>query len=232
MNRDLAQEAIQQALKGNWVKAITLNKKLLEENIKDVDALNRLARAYCETGKVVLAKRTAQKALKIDPFNNISAKTLEKLKSLKKGDSYVCAPADAQNFLEEPGKTKIIQLLHAGDEKLLVRLDSGDEVFLNHSSHKLSVTTKDGKYIGRLPDDISARLRTLIKHGNSYRVCIKSINKKVVKVFIRETKRAENLSDIPSFTSEKIDYVSFTPPELVHRKDESSNSSSDEEEEE
>jgi hypothetical protein len=57
-----------------------------------------------------------------------------------------------------------------------------------------------------------------MKHGNKYSVHIKSTAKEEVKVFIREIKRAEKLIDIPSFSSEKIDYISFTPPELVHKK--------------
>ncbi len=41
-----------------------------------------------------------------------------------------------------------------------------------------------------------------------------------MKVFIREVKRPNNYFNVPSFTSEKIDYISFTPPELIHKKDE------------
>jgi hypothetical protein len=29
----------------------------------------------------------------------------------------------------------------------------------------------------------------------------------------------KKLADIPSFSSEKIEYISFTPPELVHNKE-------------
>jgi hypothetical protein len=36
-------------------------------------------------------------------------------------------------------------------------------------------------------------------------------------VFIREVERGKNVSSILSFPIEKIDYVSFTPPELVHK---------------
>jgi len=73
--------------------------------------------------------------------------------------------------------------------------------------------------VGRLPDDISARLRKLISLGNTYKVLIKSVNQEEVKVFIREEARAQKLADTPSFAPEKLDYVAFTPPELVHKKD-------------
>ena len=130
-----------------------------------------------------------------------------------------------------PGKTKIASLMHLGSPKILAKIDAGDEVFLNTHCHKVYVSTKDGKYIGRISDDLSARLRRLIQLGNVYQVCIKSIKNTEVKIFIREVVRSKKLSDTPSFTTEKIDYVSFTPPELVHNKIESDYEISESEEE-
>lgn len=219
MKQDLAQKAVSVAISGKWEEALKLNKEILKTNPKDVDAHNRLARAFAELGNLPKAKSTANKVLKIDPFNSIAIKSLEKWKDLKAGETYKSGPSSPQAFLEEPGKTKIVSLIHLGDQKVLAKLDSGDEIRLNTRSHRISVSSTDGKYIGRLPDDLSARLRKLIKYGNEYQSYIKSADSKEVKLFIRETKRAEELSDIPSFSSEKIDYISFTPPELVHKKE-------------
>jgi tetratricopeptide (TPR) repeat protein len=220
MESELAQEAIEKALAGNWKKAIELNKKILEIDPVNTDALNRLARAYAEEGNFTKARQYAEKVVKIDHFNTIAVKSLEKWRSLKKGETYTSGTPSAQSFLEEPGKTKIVSLMHIGDPKLLAKLDSGDEMQLNNHGHRASITTPDGKYVGRLPDDLSSRLRKLMRFGNKYRVFIKASDSKEVKVFIRETYRAKELSDVASFSSEKIDYVSFTPPELVHDKDE------------
>lgn len=220
MNKDyLAQNAISAALCGDWEKAVLINKNIVDKDPKDTDALNRLSRAHAELGEFSTAKKIAQTVLKIDPFNSIAIKALEKWKGLKKKDAYSAKPSNAHVFLEEPGKTKIISLLHLGDTKALVKLDSGDEVKLNHHSHKVSVVTQDGKYIGRLSDELSARLRKLISLGNDYQAFIKSADTKEVKVFIRETKRDKKLLDVPSFPTERIEYVSFTPPELVHKKE-------------
>lgn len=228
MDEELAQKAVSAAISGNWEIALKLNKVILKENSKDIDALNRLARAYAELGEMDQAKKVAKKVLKLDPFNAIASKSLEKWKKLRKGETIVSGPSSAQAFLEEPGKTKIVTLLHLGDKKVIAKLDSGDEVRLNPASHRVSVIAMDGKYIGRLSDDLSARLRKLIKYGNEYQVFIKSIEKDTVKIFIKETKRAEKLADIPSFSSEKIDYISFTPPELVHKKEELSEEEAEE----
>lgn len=220
MNGDLSHKAISAALSGNWEKAIEINSQILKIDSRNIDALNRLARAYSETGNIPKARGLAQKVLTLDHFNTIANKSIEKWKNLKAGETHSSKPSDPNSFLEEPGKTKIASLLHLGDPRVLSKLDSGDEVLLTNHGHRTSITTLDGNYIGRLSDDLSARLRNLIKEGNKYKACIKSVDKKDVKVFIRETFRAAKLSDVPSFVSEKIDYISFTPPELVHNKDE------------
>jgi hypothetical protein len=108
--------------------------------------------------------------------------------------------------------------MHLCNEDVLAKLDSGDEVNIRPHGHRISITTKSGKYIGKLPDDLSVHLRKLIKYGNEYKALIKSIEPKSVKLFIREVSRTQKLRDIPSFSPEKIEYISFTPPELVHKK--------------
>ncbi len=113
----------------------------------------------------------------------------------------------------------MVKLLHPCDAKVLARLDAGDEVIINTHAHRVTVTTLNGTYIGKLPDDLSVHLRKLIKYGNEYKVLVKSTDACSVKIFIRETKRSKKLADIPSFSTEKIEYISFTPPELVHKKD-------------
>jgi tetratricopeptide (TPR) repeat protein len=220
MNNDLAQKAISSALKANWEEAVKLNKKILKDEPKDVDALNRLAKAHAELGEISEAKKIAQKVIKIDPFNSIAQKSLEKWKGLRKGEKAPPTTFSAEAFLEEPGKTKIVCLLHLGDsKKVLANLDSGDEVGIKLSSHRISICTPQGKYIGRLPDDLSAHLGKLIRRGNKYQILIKSAEPQEVRVFIREIKRAKELAEIPSFSTEKINYISFAPPELVHKKE-------------
>lgn len=229
MKDDLAQKAVSLALSGNWEEALHLNKKILQDDSKDVDALNRQARAYAELGKLSKAKACAKKVLKIDPFNTIAVKSLEKWKELKRTESLKSTPTFPQTFLEEPGKTKILSLIHLGDYRVIAKLDSGDEIALNTRSHRISALSTDGKYVGRLPDDLSARLKKLIKLGNVYQAFIKLANAKEVRVFIRETKRARKLADIPSFSTEKIDYISFAPPELVHKREIYENEAEEEE---
>ena len=219
MQQDLAQEAISAALRGEWKKATEINLQILKSDQENGEALLRLGRAYAETGKIDQAKKTLQKLLKFDPFNNIALRFLDKWEDLKNGDTYTSHPSAPQSFLEEPGKTKIVSLINLGNKDVLAKLDTADEVKLDTHSHRAVINTMDNVYIGRLPDDISARLKKLSAMGNTYQVFVKSIDKNEIKVFIRELKRNKKLSDVPSFIPEKIDYVSFTPPELVHKKE-------------
>lgn len=208
MNKSLAQKAVTSALSGDWEKALEINKKILRESPKDIDSLNRLARAYAELGNLPSAKKTASKVIKVDPFNAIATRSLEKWKGFSVAEKkQATPPLSAGAFLEEPGKTKTASLLHIGDDKTIAKLHSGDEVKLNPRQHRVSITTQNGKYLGRLSDDLSARIRKLSQIGNKYRVFVKSVTPPgTVKVFIRETKRSPKLGDVASFSTEKIDY--------------------------
>lgn len=214
----LAQKAIEQALKGQWNEAISTNLLILKDSPKDTETLNRLAHAYSEIGKLQLAREHAQKVLNLDPFNSIAQKCLEKWKSVKKATKNSSRSfVSSESFLEESGKTRIVNLINIGSQKVLAMLHPGEEVKIHCHTHKVSINSHDNKYVGKLPDDLAARLRMLIRGGNKYQALIKSIDSKEVTVFIRETEKGRESPDMPSFPTEKIDYVSFTPPELVHK---------------
>jgi tetratricopeptide (TPR) repeat protein len=217
MDTSAAQTAITLALSGNWEDAINANLGLISQNPEDTDALNRLARAYAELGKISDARTATKKVLKIDPVNPIALKSLEKWKTAGNREAHLSNVTSTETFLEEPGKTRLVTLLNPGDAKIFANLDPGEEVRLFSHAHKVSINALDGKYIGRLPDDLAARLRNLIKGGNKYQVLMKSVDPKEIKVFIRELEKGPKTQDIPSFPTEKIDYVSFTPPELIHK---------------
>jgi len=213
MESTLAQKAVNLALKGKWDEALEINLEIISTSQNDVDALNRLARCYSEIGNVNKAISTTQKVLKIDQANPIAQKCLSKWKNVTHDKSQPKETNIYESFLEESGKTKIVQLLNLGDNSVFANLNSGEEVSLFAHTHKVSVTDSNGKYVGRLPDDIAARIRGLIKNGVKYQVLVKSIDLHNISVFIKEI---DNKTGLTSFPPEKLDYVTFTPPELVH----------------
>lgn len=218
MNQSLAQQAVNFALFGKWKNARDTNLEILKNNPNDIDALNRLAKSYLELGNIVSARSTIKKVLKIDPYNPIAVKCLEKWKNLTRIDKKTSKQLPQELFLEEPGKTKIIHLIHTCDKPVLAKLDCGDMVYENVRSHRISIMTDSNTYIGKLPDDVSIRLKKFIKLGYKYQFAIKSIDKNEVKIFAREIYRPDKYMNVSSFSSEKIDYIPYTPPELIHEK--------------
>ncbi|KKS77685.1 MAG: hypothetical protein UV74_C0013G0129 [Candidatus Woesebacteria bacterium GW2011_GWB1_43_14] len=195
----LARQAIDAALKCEWQEAAELNKEILKKDPENISALNRLAKALFELGKTASAKRHANKVLELDPLNSIAIRCLEKWEFSNPHEARANNTSIEQVFLEEPGRTKIIELLHIGSPDLVSVLNSQVPVLFNIGDHRITVVTSFGKYIGRLPDDLASRLISLIKLGNKYQVTVKSASIGCVSVYIKEEVRAEKIAHIHSF---------------------------------
>jgi len=216
---ELTNQAIQAALNRDWKLAISSNLALLKQNTKDTEALNRLARAYFETGLKTKAEETYKKVLKIDKFNTIALKNLDLLKTSRivRGVQEKTTGNHSQAmFLEEPGVTRTVTLIRLGDAKIISACHPGDPVTVTTREHCVSVMSLKNQYLGRLPDDLAARLMNLMKNGNKYEAWIKSVSDGL-KIFIKETYRGPKNRLTPSFpVTEKLTYAAFTPPELIH----------------
>lgn len=211
-------------MSSDWKTAIKINLQLLKNSPQDIETLNRLARAYLQTGQKTLCLKTYKKVLKIDKYNSIALKNLTLLKTLKldrsanhkKTGNFTSMPV----FLEEPGLTKTVSLIRLSDTKIVSRLHAGDQVLIVCREHNVNVISTSNQYLGKLPDDLASRLRIFIKAGNTYSAWIRSVDVSSipsVRVFIRETFRSPKYLHTPSFPlTEKLTYAAFTPPELVH----------------
>jgi len=210
----LKTQAIQTALTGDWENAITLNESLLSENPDDIDTLNRLAFAYSSMSNVKEAKRIYQKVLLLDAQNPIA---LRNLKRLAGGNLSTSQPKPmsfshiSTLFIEEPGKTKVIELLNIADKKVISPLRSGEEVFLSIKRMKVFVLDSQKQFIGMLPDDIGSRLIRFMNGGNIYEAFIKSVDNNKVIIFAREVKRTAKFKDQPSFTPTDKSKLTLVP---------------------
>ena len=219
MSVDLAQAAIDLALSGNWKEASKTNQLILKKEPRDTEALNRLGRAYLETGQKTKAAQTYQKVLRIDKFDTIAAKNLILLKTLRldRSEAKTHPVSALPVFLEEPGVTRTITLVRLGDPKVISRQRPGDPVKLVSRQHNVVIVTASGQYLGRISDDLASRLRTFLAAGNTYSAWIRSVDRQELKVFIKELTRSAKHRFTPSFPlTEKLTYAAFTPPELVH----------------
>ena len=198
----LKDKAIQAMLLGDWKNAASLNKDLIDENPKDIDALNRLAYVFTILGKTQDAKSTYRKVLKIDVLNQIAIRNIKKLTEM--GPKQIAKSLSSlggvtNTFLEETGKTKIISLVNTAQPKIIALLTTGQPVVITIKRSKIFVQDQNAQYLGVLPDDIGKRLIKLIKGGNTYTACIKSATEHNVCVFIKETKRTSKYKNQPSF---------------------------------
>lgn len=219
MSSGLTSQAINAALTNNWQEAIKANLAILAENPKDVEALNRLARAYKEAGDVKLAQKTYRKVVKIDRFNPIANKNLKLLEILPKLWQKPLPPSNnscrPQIFLEEPGKTKVVNSVNLAPTSTLLTLSSGNQADLLIKRRTVTIVDANGVYLGALPDDLSAKLIKLMRGGNRYEAFIKTVAKNCLSIFIREAYRAPRFKNQPTFLGAGGEYHTFFKPESL-----------------
>src|SRR6266567_1694705 len=105
----LKNQAIQTALVGDWQRAIDLNQLILQEDPDDIDTLNRLAFAFLSLGNPKDAKALYEKVLVLDMQNPIAIRNLKRLDDVTIKRSNITIN---NLFIEEPGKTKVIDLIN------------------------------------------------------------------------------------------------------------------------
>ena len=201
--RAAEQSSIDAALSGRWQEAYELNKRILKEEPKNIDALNRMGFAAIKLGKSADAKAAYAKVLKIDPYNHIAMAnnkkiTSEKNRTGKYDDDVTLTPS---LFLEESGKTKIIECVHPAPNAMLTTLACGQILTMKIKKHGIDLRDSHGSYVGSLPDDMSFKIGKFIQGGNEYSVCVKHVGKGTLTVFVREMKRGKKFQKQPSFTS-------------------------------
>lgn len=210
---DYASRAVNAALKQDWNTAIDLNLKILEHESNNIPALNRLGRAYGETGQDKLAKKIFKKVLDLDKHNSVASNALARLKLGLKTSGLVDS---SFSFIEEPGKTKTVALYKLAPHTTLAELSPGMPVVLKPSQRQIRIQSPKRTFIGYLPDDLAIHLVKLIKLGNKYEAAIKTVEKNKAEIFIRETKRATRLKGVPSFSIKDANrHYQFLPTEPI-----------------
>ncbi|MBI2337585.1 tetratricopeptide repeat protein [Candidatus Daviesbacteria bacterium] len=206
----LYQQAIDAALDSKWEEALIINKKIIKLDPKNVDALNRQAKAYMELGKSNLAKKYYSEVLKIDPYNPIAQKNLKIMKSFKPNGQAVISCASRRLspslFLQEPGKTKIVNLLKVAEPQKLSHVFCGMKVEMIVKNRKITIADSNGNYLGVLPDDISHHLSRLSKGGNKYELFVKSVRVNSLSIMIKEIYRSKKFKNQPSFLEYSKDH--------------------------
>ncbi len=208
LRRLSSKQAVTLAMQGKWKEAIAANQSLLESFPNDVDAFNRLGRAYLELGEYAQSKEAYAKALELDPYNTIARKNLDRLAHL--GETTVGA-ADASpnvephHFIEETGKAGVVRLTQLAPEKVVAKMVSGDKLQLKPGNGKLNVENTLGEYIGQVETRHSQRLIKLMEGGNQYSAALISATPDTVTVIVRETYQHPSQAGKFSFPPRALD---------------------------
>lgn len=188
-------QAIFAARTGNWQDAIGFNLKIIKQNERDTAALNRLGVAYLQIKESKKAVEAFRQVLEVDKNNQIAKKNLKKAQST---DLYVPPSFSQPHFIEEPGKTRVIELHRLADKGCLNSFAAGTLCTLRCKKRYISVEA-NGKYIGALPEDISFRLSRLIEKGNQYLCYLHTTSHKNCSVYLKEVFRSQKNQDVTSF---------------------------------
>jgi tetratricopeptide (TPR) repeat protein len=196
--KSLIEQSINSALDQDWHQAIEINLEILQQNPYHIATLNRLAKAYREIGQIKRAIQTYEQTLQYDRYNTIAQKNLKLLQKWAKTDSSQNGKKYNTEFIDEPGKTKVITLIRLGDPVIIGTLEPGQIVELNAKSHYICVTTHNHDHIGALTDDVSYRLKQFIHLGYLYQAIIKNATGNSVNIFVKEITRPEHCPN-PTF---------------------------------
>ena len=192
--RQLADQAIGNATRGDWDAAVQANRELLELG-PDTDAYNRLGKALAELGRHAEALEAYEHALARDATNRIAERNVERLRVLAErqpaateavaGDGKP-EKAPAALFIEEMGKTGHARLINLASAEKLAPLTPGDQVVLTRSGDHLMANVGDEE-IGQVEPRIGSRLVKLMAGGNRYEAAITILSRDEVRIIIRET---------------------------------------------
>ena len=201
--RQRAELAISLAMHSKWEEAVTANQSILRVFPEDVDAYNRLGKAYTELGHYDEARDAYGRALTIEPINSIAKKNLTRLAGLKSAPRGVQAVArvDPSLFIGETGKTAVVNLIALGDKDIVAKATAGDIVDLRVKGKGLEVYTSAGEYVGLVEPKVGLRVVNFMQSGNRYEAAITSVTEHQVKVIVRETYQAPEMAGRVSFPS-------------------------------
>ncbi len=198
--RALADQAVAAALDADWVRAVELNTRILEASPDDVEARNRLGRAYFEQSKLDEARAAFAEVLKAEPYNSIALRGMQRVTILQehKAKSVLTqTKTQPRLFIEDMGKTGILRLMNPAPAPILVRYSPGAECELREQEGLVAVHARDGALLGFLEPKVGRRLIDLIRTGNQYVIALVSNDPANARVAIREIfQSAENASRI------------------------------------
>jgi len=208
LRRQRSRQAIDLAMQGCWQEAVAANKAILEDFPTDVDAYNRLGRAYIELGEYARAREAYSRATELDPYNAIAKKNLQRLSYL--GEAVISPEGRYRKvaphqFIEEIGKAGVVSLYHLAPKPIRARVVAGDEAHLKIDGPSLIVEDDRGEYLGQVEPRHGPRLIKLMEGGNKYSAAVVSSTEEVMTIIVREVYQDPSQVGRLSFPSKGVE---------------------------
>jgi hypothetical protein len=181
--------AIDLAMQARWQEAVEVNKEIIGSFPEDVDAFNRLGRAYMELGKFPQAKEAYGQSVKLDRYNAIANRNLRRLADLK-GPVKAAVETDKvepQQFIEEIGKAGVVALIELAPKEKRALTVAGDKASLKIEGSSLAVENGRGDYLGKVEPKHTQRLIRLMLGGNKYAAVVVRSTADGMTVMVRES---------------------------------------------
>jgi len=210
LRRQTSKQAITLAMEGRWQESVDMNKGIIASFPNDVDAHNRLGKAYMELGDYNQAREVYEKALHLDQFNTIAKKNIQRLTHLIEEavtGKVNTEKAEPHLFIEEIGKAAVINLSQIAPAERLIKMMAGDKVTLKPQDSSLVVENVNQEYLGLVPSKQGQRLIKLMEGGNKYTAAIVTSNEKLISVIIRETFQDPSQIGQVSFPGRRIEEI-------------------------
>ncbi|HTY81564.1 MAG TPA: tetratricopeptide repeat protein [Dehalococcoidales bacterium] len=184
-----SKEAIDLAMQARWQEAVDVNKEIVKGYPDDVDAFNRMGRAYMELGRYKQAREAYENAVKLDPYNAIAGRNIRRLNDMKDtGAAEIeTEKVEPQQFIEEIGKAGVVTLIELAQKEKRAHVVAGDKVVLKTSGSALMVESGRGEYLGRVELKHGQRIARLMNGGNKYSAVVVKSSADGMTVMIRET---------------------------------------------
>ena len=202
--RQISQEAINLAMQSRWEEAVAANLTIIENMPNDVDAYNRLGKAYMEMAEYDKSREAYNKVLEFDTDNSIATRNLNRLsqlKAAKPGPKHNRTIVQPHQFVGEAGKSGVVTLQNLAPASIIARMAAGDKINLKVRGQQLLAENELGEYVGMVEPQHGPRIARFLEGGNKYSAAVVSIDDNKVKIIIKETFQSPN----------QIGKVSFPP---------------------
>ena len=188
--REKTRLAITHATESNWDDAAKINLELLAIVPNDVEASNRLGRAYIELGYLEEAIKAFKYSLTLSPHNTIAGKNIARLSTLQSENISTNLSSSRTTtstlFISDSGKSTKLTLHIGKMAGQLPHFAPGTPLILNLEGDGISVSDSQGQKLGMLPPKLGFRLAGLIAGGNRYEAIFVSSQGEELSILVNE----------------------------------------------